>query len=175
MIRSNSTLIGGDPEGQMRITPGGYQWITDILIRQAVELNAPVCLLLEGGYFLETLAVNVEFCIKALLGKPLPRIDQSFCDKVFLNSLHTAVAHYGRMFPSLSLFADVVNRIRQLKGLQPVKPIDAEYKGFREFVLPYPTRGTYKNLSKNTIRSVCGEVESIMKSYNEPHQTVSIF
>uniref|UniRef100_F1KYV6 Histone deacetylase 10 n=1 Tax=Ascaris suum TaxID=6253 RepID=F1KYV6_ASCSU len=169
----------GDPEGRMKVTPGAYQWMTHILVMQSIKLNARLCLLLEGGYFVETLPVSVEFCLKGLLGHPLPYIPLKFCDELFLNSVHTVAVHYGAQFPSLQLLADVTGMIRQLKGIKEIKLIEAEYEGIREFSIPYPTRGVYRRAPKNVVDGYYEEVTWIIQSYyyetEEPRKLVLYF
>lgn len=49
----------------MNVSPGGYGYLTGSL----AALEIPFCLLLEGGYFIESVARGSLFSIKALIEK----------------------------------------------------------------------------------------------------------
>ena len=55
----------GDPEGEMRLTPALYWQVTSMLMSFAA---GKVVVVLEGGYFLDTLAESAAFTLRALLG-----------------------------------------------------------------------------------------------------------
>ena len=57
-------VASGDPIGEMSVFPGGYQWMMHIVVEESAKINAPVCALLEGGYFPEGVALSAEFCLK---------------------------------------------------------------------------------------------------------------
>jgi acetoin utilization deacetylase AcuC-like enzyme len=53
----------GDPEGEMEVSPAGYGHLTGLLS----SLDIPLCLLLEGGYFLESIAQDAVHSLRALI------------------------------------------------------------------------------------------------------------
>lgn len=55
----------GDPEGEMNVSPGGYGYLTGTL----AALEIPYCVLLEGGYFIDSVAQGSLYTIKALIQK----------------------------------------------------------------------------------------------------------
>jgi len=55
----------GDPEGEMEVTPAGFGYMTGLL----AQLGIPLCLLLEGGYFVPMVAQCALHCMNALLQK----------------------------------------------------------------------------------------------------------
>ncbi|XP_053441457.1 polyamine deacetylase HDAC10 isoform X3 [Nycticebus coucang] len=59
----------GDPEGQMQATPECFAHLTQLL---QVLAGGRVCVVLEGGYHLESLAESVCMTVQALLGDPAP-------------------------------------------------------------------------------------------------------
>ncbi|KAJ7397848.1 Gamma-tubulin complex component 6 [Pitangus sulphuratus] len=61
----------GDPEGQMNATPEVFAHLTHFLMQLA---NGKLCVVLEGGYHLKSLAESVCMTVKTLLGDPVPQI-----------------------------------------------------------------------------------------------------
>ncbi|VDM53083.1 unnamed protein product [Angiostrongylus costaricensis] len=61
----------GDPEGQMRLTPAGYATLT----HQLMTWKIPLVMILEGGYFMESIAAGFEWMAKSMLGDEIPRIE----------------------------------------------------------------------------------------------------
>ncbi|NWR88658.1 HDA10 deacetylase, partial [Furnarius figulus] len=61
----------GDPEGQMNATPEVFAHLTHFLMQLA---NGKLCVILEGGYHLKSLAESVCMTVKTLLGDPIPQI-----------------------------------------------------------------------------------------------------
>lgn len=53
----------GDPEGEMEITPVCFGALTGLLASH----NIPLVVLLEGGYFLESLGESAEAVLNALI------------------------------------------------------------------------------------------------------------
>lgn len=49
----------------MQVSPGGYAYLTSML----ATLDIPLCLLLEGGYFIESLAQCAYYTVDALINK----------------------------------------------------------------------------------------------------------
>ncbi|KAM8820261.1 polyamine deacetylase HDAC10 isoform 1-T1 [Eudromia elegans] len=61
----------GDPEGQMNATPDVFAHLTHFLMQLA---NGKLCVILEGGYHLKSLAESVCMTVKTLLGDPVPQL-----------------------------------------------------------------------------------------------------
>ncbi|XP_018432222.1 PREDICTED: histone deacetylase 10 [Nanorana parkeri] len=61
----------GDPEGCMHATPECFSHLTHLLMHVG---NGKLCVVLEGGYHLRSLAESVSMTVKTLLGDPLPRL-----------------------------------------------------------------------------------------------------
>ncbi|NXA11421.1 HDA10 deacetylase, partial [Sapayoa aenigma] len=61
----------GDPEGQMNATPEVFAHLTHFLMQLA---SGKLCIILEGGYHLKSLAESVCMTVKTLLGDPVPQI-----------------------------------------------------------------------------------------------------
>ncbi|KHJ81733.1 histone deacetylase family protein, partial [Oesophagostomum dentatum] len=60
----------GDPEGEMRLTPAGYGTLT----HQLMAWEIPLVMVLEGGYFLDSIEADFEWVAKALLRQPVPSV-----------------------------------------------------------------------------------------------------
>ncbi|KAK3101938.1 hypothetical protein FSP39_007516 [Pinctada imbricata] len=61
----------GCPEGEMEVTPACFAHFVNLLSPLA---GGKLCLVLEGGYCIKTLAEGVALSLGALLGDPCPRI-----------------------------------------------------------------------------------------------------
>ncbi|NXG07283.1 HDA10 deacetylase, partial [Sakesphorus luctuosus] len=61
----------GDPEGQMNATPEVFAHLTHFLMQLA---NGKLCVILEGGYHLKSLAESICMTVKTLLGDPIPQV-----------------------------------------------------------------------------------------------------
>lgn len=48
----------------MNVSPAGYYWMTKLVLNAATAVGSPLCMLLEGGYFIDSLAYGVQFCIE---------------------------------------------------------------------------------------------------------------
>uniref|UniRef100_A0A1I7YDI8 Hist_deacetyl domain-containing protein n=1 Tax=Steinernema glaseri TaxID=37863 RepID=A0A1I7YDI8_9BILA len=131
----------GDPEGEMKITPAGY----GILLGHLAAMEIPLCVLLEGGYFLESIKENFKFCMKALINKkpPLPLLleapSESFKDQV----LRLVITHQAK-FPTFRRLFNFLNEIRVLDSKPEIEMPVQEYYGKREFSTPpFQTRNVY--------------------------------
>uniref|UniRef100_A0A1I7W7E0 Hist_deacetyl domain-containing protein n=1 Tax=Heterorhabditis bacteriophora TaxID=37862 RepID=A0A1I7W7E0_HETBA len=69
----------GDPEGEMCISPAGYGTLTKILMNTGV----PLVMVLEGGYFLESVQSDFEFVIRTLMGDDPPCVEIKVCEPEF--------------------------------------------------------------------------------------------
>ncbi|KAJ0182290.1 hypothetical protein K1T71_001659 [Dendrolimus kikuchii] len=62
----------GCPEGEMEITPACYAHLTNMLM----SVCPRVCVVLEGGYCLASLAEGAALTLRTLLGHPPPRLER---------------------------------------------------------------------------------------------------
>uniref|UniRef100_A0A0R3RJV0 Hist_deacetyl domain-containing protein n=1 Tax=Elaeophora elaphi TaxID=1147741 RepID=A0A0R3RJV0_9BILA len=169
LVSSGFDAAFGDEEGDMNVSPAGYYWMTKLILDAATAIRSPLCMLMEGGYFIDSLAYGVQFCIKALLGDPEPDIQLGLCNSVFLHSLHSAILSYAHEFPSLQLLANVTREIRTRCFVPEITPIKAEYKygkvsDGQDDV--YPTRGLYFRPAESVIQRLREELEEMIPSNN---------
>lgn len=72
-VITNDSTVPADPEGKMLVSPGCYGIMTKMLLNTGI----PVALILEGGYFLESVSSSVEFVIRAMLHETSPHLDEA--------------------------------------------------------------------------------------------------
>ncbi|CAK5042222.1 unnamed protein product [Meloidogyne enterolobii] len=105
----------GDPQGEMEVSPAGFGYMTSLL----ANLGIPLCLVLEGGYFLESVVQGTRFCMKALLNRTPPVVN--FCHRppspIFLGTLYNALQTFkhrtiNNNFPLFNSFIHQLNTLR---------------------------------------------------------------
>lgn len=74
----------GCPEGKMRVKPVTYHILCQSLLGLA---DGKMVVLLEGGYNLLSLAEGAAMTLRALIGYPCPRLDESFIELTPHNSV----------------------------------------------------------------------------------------
>uniref|UniRef100_A0A914X4G6 Histone deacetylase domain-containing protein n=1 Tax=Plectus sambesii TaxID=2011161 RepID=A0A914X4G6_9BILA len=129
----------GDPEGQMRITPAGYAHMTSAL----KATHIPLCVVLEGGYFLESVEADAEWTVRALLGHTLPRLQLDPCRPSLVDTMHAVIQQLAKEFDAFKQFLLFESTLRTEKGLPPRTLSDESYTGKRSVSFPYKTRGLY--------------------------------
>ncbi|KAF1765875.1 hypothetical protein GCK72_005828 [Caenorhabditis remanei] len=140
----------GDPEGYMNVTPAGFA----TMIRLLMNTGIPVAAILEGGYFLEALAADSEWVLRAMLGEPIPQIK--------LEIINPSIAD---------------TKLQELRSILGHKLIREEkqdlndYKGQRTVHPPYDTRGIYTPFSEEKVNSYKRELESLLQSYQVIEET----
>ncbi|ETN75802.1 histone deacetylase family protein [Necator americanus] len=161
----------GDPEGEMKLTPAGYATLT----HQLMTWRIPLAMVLEGGYFMDSVAADFEWVVRALTGEEIPRVQFEKINAALplvINNIHK---EYGSTYPTLTM-------IRELKHhLEPDVEKDsgtAEYEGTKDFSIPFPTRGVYRKREEHIIlwfREKLREITSTyqeLKSYKDVHYTL---
>lgn len=71
-VSSGYDAAVGCPEGEMLLTPAMYAHMTHHLLALA---TGRVCVVLEGGYFLQSLAEGCALTLRSLLQDPCPKLD----------------------------------------------------------------------------------------------------
>ncbi|KAJ1366098.1 hypothetical protein KIN20_026691 [Parelaphostrongylus tenuis] len=150
----------GDPEGEMRLTPAGYATLT----HQLMTWRVPLVMILEGGYFMDSIAAGFEWVAKAMLGDEIPRIDPEAVNSALVPVINRVLNVFGKTYPSLAIIQSVK---RKLRTGEPTEEDDTEqYKGTR-ISLPFPTRGVYEAQDKPTALRFSEELRKIISSYSE--------
>uniref|UniRef100_A0A914HKD5 Nucleolar complex protein 2 homolog n=1 Tax=Globodera rostochiensis TaxID=31243 RepID=A0A914HKD5_GLORO len=153
----------GDPQGRMEVSPAGFGYMTGLLAQQGV----PLCLLLEGGYFLPSLAQGALHCVRALVQRAPPL--RHFCQMVpSHNLLYTLYANQLVHCHKWPLFADwvrLLNTLRAERELRLVEVPQGEFIGHRQLLLPQPTRGQYPRREAEVERQFEHRVQMLVERY----------
>lgn len=114
----------------MQVSPGGFGYMTGRL----ASLGISLCLLLEGGYFIESVAKGALFAIRALQERVLhslekkiihvtlfqapPKIhlDLSLPSASFLNSIFGTISLYSSQFSVFNKWMSFLNSYRKSCG-----------------------------------------------------------
>lgn len=51
----------------MKITPAGYYWMTKLVMDAAAVNGSSLCFLMEGGYFIDSVAYGALFSLKVCI------------------------------------------------------------------------------------------------------------
>ncbi|XP_051546249.1 polyamine deacetylase HDAC10 [Myxocyprinus asiaticus] len=117
----------GDPEGEMCATPEIFAHLTQLLMPLAA---GKMCVVLEGGYNLKSLAQSVCQTVQTLLGDPAPRLSElsAPCDSALdsIANVRTAHSPYWSCFKHLGTNSDTSIKHRKLEekngGTKDAKP-----------------------------------------------------
>jgi len=160
----------GCPEGRNNISPAMYAHMCHMLMGLA---KGKVCVLLEGGYCLSSLAESTALTLRTLLGDPCPFLPhQSYTlHKAIINStLDVIWAHkpYWRILKAQEEF--------YLENGKDVKPSSItrhypviEYRGksaFSEPPIKYATRNCYEKNDDKTAAKLEQEIKSLIAKTN---------
>ncbi|VDN06149.1 unnamed protein product [Thelazia callipaeda] len=186
LISAGFDAAYGDEEGNMNLTPAGYYWMTKLVVDAAAAISAPLCMLMEGGYFADSLAYGVQFCMEALLDNDGPEIQLGFCSPGFLYSLHNSILHHAHEFPNLQLLADVTRSIRILYSVSPIKVCSLDFnllffkalddecqfcKISKDQCEVYATRGLYSPQEESLSQNCQHQLQQIVENYTYTSKT----
>lgn len=119
IISSGYDAAIGCPEGEMEITPACYAHLLSSLMGLAC---GKVAVVLEGGYFLKSLAEGAALTLRTLLGDPCPNIDSltSVSESITATILNAIYSHrdYWKCLQFQEVFSLQDNK-------NNVKPLDA--------------------------------------------------
>ncbi|CAI5442312.1 unnamed protein product [Caenorhabditis angaria] len=156
----------GDPEGYMNLTPAGYA----TLIKMLINTNIPLAAILEGGYFLDSIASDAEWVLRTLLNQNVPKIiiDTKETREPLRKVIKIVLETHQNEFSS---FKDILNLLK-IKA----DTYDDDYFGERNVCEPYETRGLYIPFTEEKVEKFRRELEEIVKNYekNEEYQLKAI-
>ncbi|CAA21669.2 Histone deacetylase domain-containing protein [Caenorhabditis elegans] len=164
LVSSGFDASIGDPEGSMQVTPAGFA----TMIRMLIDTGIPVAALLEGGYFLDALAADSEWVLRALLGEEIPRIR--------VEKIHSAIADtIGRVVKRYEGSCPFFKKVQELRGILGCRVAEedqqeeaTDYTGERTVHPPYETRGIYTPFTEQKVAEFKDQLESILASYTTP-------
>ncbi|PIO74741.1 histone deacetylase family protein [Teladorsagia circumcincta] len=151
----------GDPEGEMRLTPAGYATLT----RQLMSWGIPLAIILEGGYFMDSIAADFEWVMRALHGDAIPAVKIEPLNPALGPVINRVFKVFGTTYPTLALLETIKQRLKPTSD-QDVD-IAQEYEGTRDFTLPFPTRGLYSERSAATVAGFSEELRRIIATYKQ--------
>lgn len=126
----------GDPEGEMCASPEIYGHLTQLLMPLAA---GKLCVVLEGGYNLTSLAQSVCQTVQTLLGDPAPRLPRlgAACESALESIQNVRKAHssYWSCFKHIEAHSET-----SIKLLKP----DEKNGGTKEAAEPAPETNTEK-------------------------------
>ncbi|KAK6053259.1 hypothetical protein COOONC_09238, partial [Cooperia oncophora] len=154
-------ILVRDPEGEMRLTPAGYATLT----RQLMSWGIPLAMILEGGYFLDSIAADFEWVMRALHGDEIPTVKIEPLHPELVPVIDRVFQKHGMAYPTLAL----LDKIRELLKPHSIKDLDSvkEYQGTRDFPQPFPTRGLYSKRNSATEAGFSEELRKIIEGYKE--------
>mmetsp|Transcript_9668 Transcript_9668/g.29296 ORF Transcript_9668/g.29296 Transcript_9668/m.29296 type:complete len:597 (-) Transcript_9668:192-1982(-) len=120
IVSAGFDAADGDPIGQCRVTPEGFAHMTAML-----KPIAPMVLLLEGGYNLQSTADSTEACLRVLLGEqPGVLPGQRFPSQFGSRAIQQAITVQSRYWKCLRATAELLGVV-SMTSLQPARQSDA--------------------------------------------------
>ncbi|GMS84170.1 hypothetical protein PENTCL1PPCAC_6345, partial [Pristionchus entomophagus] len=148
----------GDQEGQMKVSPHGFGIMTRLLKNTGI----PISFILEGGYFLPSIARDAEFVVRALQGESFPILPTTPLSASLEETLRRVISS-----SSLSTIQSIQYLLTK-SGKKAEIDIDSpEYKGNRVIPDQYPTREIYQQRTSEQHGSFVKELEDVIKRYEE--------
>lgn len=184
LISSGYDAALGCPEGLMRLSPAAYAHLLHPLMGLA---GGRVCVILEGGYCVPSLAEGVALTLRTLLGDACPALPQPLGDvsDSITDTLLNCVSVLRPYWKSLSFQGTSrgdgpgSNAGASGAGLKEHIP-RAEYRGQLGVKRPdqFPTRACYYEHSEEERASLEQQVEDLRSSTDlklPPHRTALVF
>lgn len=159
----------GCPEGEMRITPACFAHLCHLLMGLA---NGKICVVLEGGYCIESLAESAALTLRTLLGDPCPTINNIFPLKTSLIESVLDVIWAQRPFWKCLQLQGKFSR-HEKEGDDDQEQFGQrhlpflEYKGKMALIdkpEKYPTRNCYPVQSDETKQNLKLEIEKLIQN-----------
>uniref|UniRef100_A0A8R1HPF9 Histone deacetylase n=2 Tax=Caenorhabditis japonica TaxID=281687 RepID=A0A8R1HPF9_CAEJA len=159
LVSSGFDASIGDPEGYMNVTPSGFA----TMIRKLMDTGVPVAAILEGGYFLDALAADSEYVVRAMLGEAVPKsVELSLRPHPLVaETISRIYQRYQNSFPFF-------RKVQELRELLLETKFDTrteqttDYTGERVVCAPYDTRGIYTPLSDEKVDEFRKELAEIL-------------
>ncbi|XP_071441750.1 histone deacetylase 6 [Hetaerina americana] len=146
----------GCPEGEMEVTPAFYAHLISSL---ACLAGGKIGVILEGGYYLKSLAEGASLTLRALLGDPCPLIEslgepsQSILETI----CHVKEAH-APFWTSLSQ-----TRCKLMENVEkPPKKIPLDLPGSGEGQPVFETRNCYPVQSEELLKELNAKMDTLI-------------
>ncbi|GMR36393.1 hypothetical protein PMAYCL1PPCAC_06588, partial [Pristionchus mayeri] len=148
----------GDPEGEMKVSPYGYGRMTRLLKNTGI----PLSLILEGGYFLPSIARDAEFVVRALEDEIFPILPTTALSPSLEETLRRVIS--SSTTPTLQSIQYLLEKDGRKRTLDVTSP---EYKGSRIVPEQYPTRDIYQERTKEQHETFVKELEDTIHTYEK--------
>ncbi|CEF66478.1 BcDNA.GH04637 [Strongyloides ratti] len=151
----------GDPEGKMKISPYGYGLLTRLLASTGINL----CMILEGGYFIESVKESCLKVIESLVEKKvfsyiskesLEKNDKNFM--YYLYGIMKNISFNNNIITDILLLLEKYHNINGTKITFDIKTND--YKGIRNVPKPYATTNLYDPYDYETEQKFLNELKN---------------
>nr|XP_033334353.1 histone deacetylase 6 isoform X1 [Megalopta genalis] len=156
----------GCPEGEMLVTPAFYAHLTSSLMSLA---SGKVAVVLEGGYYLKSLAESAALTLRALLGDPCPTIENLELPSLSIRDsiLNTIYAHkpYWKCYQyqdTYSINNTTNNKEQNINQYLPV----VTFKGTEERPDMYKTSDCYPVHSKEVLELLDSKLNTLIHFTN---------
>ncbi|CAN8008092.1 unnamed protein product [Ixodes pacificus] len=182
IISSGYDAAIGCPEGHMEVTPCAYAHMLNSLMALA---GGKVCVVLEGGYCISSLAEGVALTLRTLLGDPCPDLGPlgKPCDSITDTILDVISVHrpYWKSLQFQGTFSQESTGLspRAFHSTREHLP-KIEYRGQLGVRRPdaFPTRSAYYVHDAGTKSRLEREIEALRKATDlgvAPHRTCLVF
>lgn len=152
----------------MNVTPAGFA----TMIRMLMDTGVPVAAILEGGYFLEALAADSEWVVRAMLGEQIPRIQPEKIHPMIAETIVRIQKRYQKTSEFFSKALELRDLIHGSDDVTPSESLQTDYKGERIVQPPYETRGIYTPFTEEKVDGFRRELDRILKTYKKTQENV---
>lgn len=149
----------------MNVTPACYGHMTRMLM--SLSTNGNVCVILEGGYCLESLEESVASTLSSLLGEPSPPLPQltkiNSCVLEVIYNVTYLLQNHWLCFRFLHSF---LTSVSEKCDESIFTPKTSNYIGNPIKLNVYPTKNKYPRRDENEIEHFKKEITKIVAMYN---------
>jgi len=160
----------GDPLGGLEVSPLGYGYMAGVL----ASLDIPLVVMLEGGYFLESVAQGAAFVLRALIEKSPPFTPSEWPapQPAFLHTLYSSMLHYSTPLDIhiYTAWLEVVNSLRHKNSLpliKPPSPEDIQYIETRKETYPLKLVGVFPQQKPAAVMEFASQVSKVVDAWKK--------
>ncbi|XP_022236612.1 histone deacetylase 6-like isoform X2 [Limulus polyphemus] len=159
----------------MEVTPAAYSHLLHSLMGLA---GGKVCVVLEGGYCIPSLAEGVALSLRTLLGDPCPDIGPvAQPSESVVETILNVIASLRPFWHSLQLQGSYHEKIEETKSTERIRP-EIHYRGQPKIQETYPTSYFYVNWGEELKTQLEQRVEQLIRQTDltvPPHRTALAF
>ncbi|XP_076330416.1 histone deacetylase 6 isoform X2 [Tachypleus tridentatus] len=167
----------GCPEGKMEISPAAYSHFLHSLMGLA---TGKVCVVLEGGYCVSSLAEGVALSLRTLLGDPCPDIGPvAQPSESVVETILNVIASIRPFWHSLQLQGSYDENKGEIKSTERIRHRpEIYYLGQAKIQETYPTRYLCINCDNELKTQLEQQIEQLIRQTDltvPPHRTALVF